>query len=120
MDGSSPWLSSTPWLALVRFPGHAGLPPVAAVRVVVLLRRLRAPCFDIGGAIAGGSGLVAVLVAIGMSIWRSRQSRLVTTYGSARWANADDIRKAGLSSPAGVFLGNTTASTCGTKARNTS
>ena len=61
--------------------------------------------FDIGGAIAGGSGLVAVLVAIGMSIWRSRQSRLVTTYGSARWANADDIRKAGLTQPAGVFLG---------------
>ncbi|KAB2904424.1 MAG: conjugal transfer protein TraG, partial [Burkholderiaceae bacterium] len=61
--------------------------------------------FDIGGAIAGGSGLVAVVVAIGMSIWRSRQSKLVTTYGSARWANADDIRKAGLSSPAGVFLG---------------
>nr|BAS69650.1 conjugative transmembrane protein [Achromobacter denitrificans] len=61
--------------------------------------------FDIGGAIAGGSGLVAVLVAIGMSIWRSRQSRLVTTYGSARWANAEDIRKAGLTQPAGVFLG---------------
>lgn len=61
--------------------------------------------FDIGGAFAGGSGLVAVLVAIGMSIWRSRQSRLVTTYGSARWANAEDIRKAGLTQPAGVFLG---------------
>ena len=61
--------------------------------------------FDIGGAIAGGSGLVAVLVAIGMSIWRSRQSRLVTTYGSARWANADDIREAGLTQPDGVFLG---------------
>ncbi|WP_132885021.1 IncP-type conjugal transfer protein TraG [Pseudomonas aeruginosa] len=37
--------------------------------------------FDTGGAIAGGSGLLAVVVAIGMSIWRSRQSRLVTTYG---------------------------------------
>jgi type IV secretion system protein VirD4 len=61
--------------------------------------------FDTGGAIAGGSGLVAVVVAIGMSIWRSRQSRLVTTYGSARWANAEDIRKAGLTQPAGVFLG---------------
>ncbi len=61
--------------------------------------------FDTGGAIAGGSGLLAVVVAIGMSIWRSRQSRLVTTYGSARWANADDIRKAGLTLPAGVFLG---------------
>src|SRR3546814_3777968 len=40
-----------------------------------------------------------------MSIWRSRQSLLVTTYCSARWANADDIHKAGLTQPAGVFLG---------------
>ena len=61
--------------------------------------------FDIGGAIAGGSGLFAVVVAIGMSIWRSRQSKLVTTYGSARWADAAEIRKAGLTNPAGVFLG---------------
>ena len=61
--------------------------------------------FDIGGAIAGGSGLVAVLVAIGMSIWRSRQARRVTTYGSARWADARDIHKAGLTRPVGVFLG---------------
>ncbi|WP_241044375.1 conjugal transfer protein TraG [Achromobacter xylosoxidans] len=61
--------------------------------------------FDIGGAIAGGSGLLAVVVAIAMSVWRSRQAKLVTTYGSARWAEADDIRKAGLTQPAGVFLG---------------
>ena len=49
--------------------------------------------FDTGGAIAAGSGLFAVVVAIGMSIWRSRQSKLVTTYGTARWANKEDIRK---------------------------
>ena len=61
--------------------------------------------FDIGGAFAGGSGLLAVVVAIAMSVWRSRQAKLVTTYGSARWAEADDIRKAGLTQPAGVFLG---------------
>jgi len=61
--------------------------------------------FDAGGAIAAGSGLIAMVVAIGMSIWRSRQSKLVTTYGSARWANAEDIHKAGLDQPAGVFLG---------------
>ena len=30
--------------------------------------------FNTGGMMAGGSGLVAVLVAIGMSVWRSRQS----------------------------------------------
>lgn len=61
--------------------------------------------FDTGGAIAAASGMVAVGVAIAMSIRRSRQSRLVTTYGSARWAEAADIRSAGLSRPAGIFLG---------------
>jgi len=58
-----------------------------------------------GGAIAAASGITAAAVAIGMSVWRARQSRLVTTYGSARWADPRDIRKAGLDKPAGVFLG---------------
>ncbi|HBN9689365.1 MULTISPECIES: conjugal transfer protein TraG [Pseudomonas] len=61
--------------------------------------------FDIGGVIAGASGMVAVGAAIAMSVWRARQSRQVTTYGSARWAEAEDIRKAGLDRSAGVFLG---------------
>jgi len=58
-----------------------------------------------GGGIAAASGITAAAVAIGMSVWRARQSRLITTYGSARWADARDIRKAGLDKPAGVFLG---------------
>ena len=29
----------------------------------------------------------------------------MTTYGSARWADAADVRKAGLTQPVGVFLG---------------
>ncbi len=61
--------------------------------------------FDRGGAIAGSSGLLAVVVAIAMSLWRSRQAKRVTTYGSARWADATDIRRAGLDQPAGIFLG---------------
>ena len=61
--------------------------------------------FSTGGSIAAASGMAAVVVAITMSVWRSRQSRLVTTYGSARWADAKEIRKAGLTGPAGVFLG---------------
>ena len=61
--------------------------------------------FDTGGMIAASSGLLAVALAIAMSVWRSRQARKVTTYGSARWADAADIRKAGLTQPAGVFLG---------------
>jgi type IV secretion system protein VirD4 len=58
-----------------------------------------------GGAIAATSGFSAAFVAIGMSVWRARQSRRVTTYGSARWADAKEIRNAGLIGTAGVFLG---------------
>ncbi len=58
-----------------------------------------------GGAIAATSGVTAACVAIGMSVWRARQSKLVTTYGSARWAAPAEIRQAGLAGPSGVFLG---------------
>jgi type IV secretion system protein VirD4 len=61
--------------------------------------------FREGGAIAASSGLAAAGVAIGMSVWRARQSQLVTTYGSARWASQQEIIAAGLTRPAGVFVG---------------
>jgi len=61
--------------------------------------------FNVGGSIAAFSSLLALVVAIGMAVWRARQARRVTTYGSARWADADEVRKAGLTQPAGVFLG---------------
>ncbi|MEO4048095.1 conjugal transfer protein TraG [Pseudomonas sp. CAU 1711] len=61
--------------------------------------------FNVGGSIAACSSLLALVVSIGMAIWRARQARRVTTYGSARWADADELRKAGLTRPAGVFLG---------------
>ncbi|ENM1105503.1 conjugal transfer protein TraG [Pseudomonas aeruginosa] len=61
--------------------------------------------FNVGGSIAACSSLLALVVAIGMAIWRARQARRVTTYGSARWADADEVGKAGLTQPAGVFLG---------------
>ena len=58
-----------------------------------------------GGAIAACSGLASAGAAIAASVWRSRQSKLVTTYGSARWASKDEVADAGLLKPAGVFLG---------------
>jgi type IV secretion system protein VirD4 len=61
--------------------------------------------FDFGGAIAAGSGLLAAGAAILGSVWRARQSKLVTTYGSARWATERDLRRAGLTRASGVFLG---------------
>lgn len=61
--------------------------------------------FARGGMIAALGGVVPVGIAIGLSVWRARQARRVTTYGSARWATDDDIDQAGLLRPAGVFLG---------------
>ena len=61
--------------------------------------------FTTGGTIAAGSGILAAAAAIVGSVWRARQSKLVTTYGSARWAIYRDLQRAGLTLPAGVFLG---------------
>src|SRR5437667_10805370 len=48
---------------------------------------------------------MAVVVAIAGSVRRARQSALVTTYGSARWATEPEVREAGLMEPAGIYLG---------------
>jgi len=63
--------------------------------------------FAKAGAIAAASGLVGCAAAIAGSLWRARQRKNITTYGSARWAEARDIRAAGLFTESGVFLGRT-------------
>ncbi|SEM60085.1 type IV secretion system protein VirD4 [Pseudoxanthomonas sp. GM95] len=61
--------------------------------------------FNAGGVIAGSGGLLAAMVAMAMSVLRSRQARQATTYGSAHWASPAEIRAAGLHGTAGVMLG---------------
>lgn len=61
--------------------------------------------FARGAFMAAGGALSAVFVAIGMSIWRAREAKKVTTYGSARWANLEEARAAGLLGADGVMLG---------------
>ncbi|MES2443986.1 MAG: conjugal transfer protein TraG [Pseudomonadota bacterium] len=63
--------------------------------------------FDEAGGIAAASGFVGCGAAVFGSLWRARQRRNVTTYGSARWATDAEIRRAGLLDEAGVFLGRT-------------
>ncbi|MFZ5619328.1 MAG: conjugal transfer protein TraG [Pseudomonadota bacterium] len=58
-----------------------------------------------GGAIAASGGMLGAAAAIAGSLWRARQNRNVTTYGSARWAKRRDIETAGLFNNDGVFLG---------------
>jgi len=61
--------------------------------------------FAIGGTIAASGGLAGAASAMAASVWRARQAKLVTTYGSARWATPRDAAAAGLTTPKGVFLG---------------
>jgi type IV secretion system protein VirD4 len=61
--------------------------------------------FDKAGALAAASGMLGCAAAISGSLWRARQARLVTTYGSARWADSKDLTAAGLHRDKGVFLG---------------
>jgi type IV secretion system protein VirD4 len=58
-----------------------------------------------GAAISASGGFIAIAVAVGMSVWRAREARHVETYGSARWANADEVGAAGLLGADGVVLG---------------
>src|SRR6185369_2739509 len=58
-----------------------------------------------GGSIAASGGILAVIASIGLSIWRAREAKRVTPYGSARWALEREIRAAGLLENVGVFLG---------------
>ena len=61
--------------------------------------------FDEAGWLAASGGLLGCLAAVGGSIWRARQARNVTTYGSARWATLREARRAGLLRAAGLFIG---------------
>lgn len=61
--------------------------------------------FDKAGTLAGASGFLGCAAAIGGSLWRARQARNVTTYGSARWADVREVERAGMFRDRGVFLG---------------
>jgi type IV secretion system protein VirD4 len=58
-----------------------------------------------GACIAASGGFISITVAIGMSVWRARETKNVATYGTARWATPREVRAAGLAGPDGVVLG---------------
>jgi len=61
--------------------------------------------FNKAGFLAAGGGLFGIIIAVLGSLWRARQDKHVTTYGSARWARPEEIREARLFKSEGVFLG---------------
>ena len=63
------------------------------------------PIFIEGAIIAASGGFLAIGVAIFMSVLRAREAQDVDTYGSARWADRQDVEKAGMFDADGVVLG---------------
>jgi len=66
--------------------------------------------FRRAGAMTAVGGLLGTATAVVGSLWRARQTKHVTTYGSAKWASDKDIRNSGLLNDRGVFLGKTLTS----------
>ena len=58
-----------------------------------------------GACIAASGGIISIVVAFAMSIWRAREAKTAATYGSARWAAASELRAAQLMDQDGVVLG---------------
>jgi type IV secretion system protein VirD4 len=93
----------TPWFELV-----GGIPiyyPPAFFWWWLVYDTYAPRIFVQGACIAASGGVLSMLVAFAMSIWRAREARTAATYGSARWATASEIRAAQLTGPDGVVLG---------------
>jgi len=91
-----------PWFELLGWPIY---PPPAFFWWWFAYDAYARDIFVEGGIIAASGGIAAVAVAIGLSVRRAREAKRVTTYGSARWADAVEVRDAGLLGDDGVILG---------------
>ena len=91
-----------PWFHLGQWPIY---PPPAFFFWWFVYDAYAPQVFARGAFMAAGGTIIAIFVAIGMSIWRAREAKKVTTYGSARWADTADARAAGLLGQDGVVLG---------------
>ena len=92
----------TPWAHLAGLPLY---PPPAFFLWWYWFDAYAPRIFVEGACIASSGGFAAIAIAIGMSVWRAQEAKDATTYGSARWATAPEIKTAGLLKPDGVVLG---------------
>jgi type IV secretion system protein VirD4 len=91
-----------PWFELIGWPVYQ---PPAFFWWWFAYDAYARPIFVAGAYIAASGGIAAVVVAVAMSVWRAREVKKVTTYGSARWAETREVRRADLLHTDGVLLG---------------
>jgi type IV secretion system protein VirD4 len=61
--------------------------------------------FARAGAVAAFGGIAGGAVAVGGAARRASRKNIITTYGSARWADGTDVKNAGLLADKGLILG---------------
>ncbi|MCB4767685.1 conjugal transfer protein TraG [Ancylobacter sp. Lp-2] len=91
-----------PWFALLDLPIYY---PPAFFWWWYFFDAYAPDVFFRGALIAASGGFLAIAVAIALSVWRGREASKVETYGSARWAEREEVRAAGLLGTDGVVLG---------------
>ncbi|MBN9586068.1 MAG: conjugal transfer protein TraG [Afipia sp. 62-7] len=99
--GFQPQLGA-PWFSVAALPIY---PPPAFFAWWFFYDAYAPHIFLEGAGIAASGGLVAIAVAILMSIYRAREAKDVRTFGSARWAEPHEIKSAGLLGDDGIVLG---------------
>src|SRR3984893_11838892 len=99
--GFQPTLGA-PWFALIGIPVYY---PWRLFEWWYAYDAYAPELFNRAGAVAASSGFMGCAVAIVGSLWRARQSRLVTTYAPSRGATKREVEAAGLFRTAGVLLG---------------
>ena len=91
-----------PWFALLGLPIYY---PLAFFWWWYFFDAYAPEVFFRGALIAASGGFLSIAVAIALSVWRAREASKVETYGSARWAEKEEVRIAGLLGTDGVILG---------------
>jgi len=99
--GHDPWLGA-PWATLLGFKIYH---PWRLFQWWYAYEAYAPAVFNKAGTMAAMGGFLGAGTAIAGSVWRARQSKNVTTYGSSRWAERREITKSKLFEAAGVFLG---------------
>src|SRR4051794_6610607 len=91
-----------PWFELA--PGIPIYPPPAFFWWWYAFDAYAPGVFVEGACVAASGGFISIIAAFAMSVWRAREAGTAATYGSARWGNQLDIRRAGLAGTDGVIL----------------
>jgi len=91
-----------PWFLV---SGHPVYPPPAFFWWWFVYDAYAPNVFIRGALIAASGGILCVALAMALSVWRGRELHGATTFGTARWANDQEIRAAGLLNDDGVVLG---------------